>query len=184
MTKTTRATKVTSEEIWDAIYADGKKPVDYVLLTEWYDQLFELGSNEQITNAEWDSIFAVRVAVSKQMEQLRKEKVIGSSLNADITVYASGDTYEALSKLKSELRFALITSEAKLVEADSQPSDTIVAEGEDIKNVWLSVNASSAEKCVRCWHQREDVGVNTDHPELCSRCVDNVTGDGEARYYA
>ncbi|MCL4112477.1 UNVERIFIED_CONTAM: hypothetical protein GTU68_039387 [Idotea baltica] len=166
----------TSEEIWNAIYAESEKPVPYVLMTEWYDQLFDLNENEAISNTEWDSIFSVRVAVSKQLEQLRKDKVIGSSLNADITVYATGETYEALNKLQSELRFVLITSE-----------DTIVAEGESgktVKDVWLSVRASTAEKCVRCWHQREDVGVNPDHPELCSRCVENVVGDGEARYYA
>ena len=42
----------------------------------------------------------------------------------------------------------------------------------------------TAEKCVRCWHQRDDVGDNSDHPELCGRCVENVAGDGEARLYA
>ena len=174
----------TSEEIWDAMYADSAKPVDYVLLTEWYDQLFDLDSVEVITNSDWDNIFAVRIAVGKQLEQLRKDKVIGSSLNANVTVYASGETYEALNKLKSELRFILITSEAQIEKADTHPADAIVAEGEGVKDVWLSVNASSAEKCVRCWHQREDIGINADHPELCSRCVDNVAGDGEARYYA
>jgi len=174
----------TSEEIWNSIYAESKKPVDYVLLTEWYEQLFELGTDEALNHADWEAIFAVRVAVSKQMEQLRKDKVIGSSLNAEVTVYASGETYEALNNLKSELRFVTITSEAKLEKADFQPANTIVAEGEGIKNVWLSVTASKAEKCVRCWHQREDVGVNTDHPELCGRCVDNVVGGGEARLYA
>ena len=174
----------TSEEIWDAMYAESQKPVDYVLLTEWYDQLFDLTDAESITNADWDRIFAVRVAVSKQLEQLRKDSAIGSSLNAKVTVYASGDTFQALSKLKSELRFVLITSEAKVEEADSQPADTLVAEGEGVTDVWLSVSASEAEKCVRCWHQREDVGINADHPELCSRCVDNVVGEGEARLYA
>ena len=44
--------------------------------------------------------------------------------------------------------------------------------------------ASAHEKCVRCWHQREDVGSHTDHPELCSRCISNVDGDGEQRLYA
>jgi isoleucyl-tRNA synthetase len=39
-------------------------------------------------------------------------------------------------------------------------------------------------KCVRCWHYREDVGANADHPELCGRCVDNVAGDGEQRRFA
>ena len=128
--------------------------------------------------------FSVRVAVGKQLEQLRKESAIGSSLNAEVIVHANSETYDALNKLKSELRFVLITSEAKLEKADSQPEGSIVAESESLKDLWLTVNASTAEKCVRCWHQRPDVGVDADHPELCSRCVENVVGDGEARYYA
>ncbi len=174
----------TSEEIWDAIYADKEKPVDYVLMTQWYEYLFDLDENEKITVAEWDSIFAVRVAVSKQLEQLRKDSSIGSSLNAEVIIYASGETFEALNKLDSELRFVLITSKATLEQADSQPDNTVPAEGEGVSNVWISVIASSAEKCVRCWHQREDVGTHSDHPELCGRCVENVVGDGEARSYA
>ena len=126
----------------------------------------------------------MRIAVSKQLEQLRKQGSIGSSLNADVTVYASGETFQALNKLKDELRFVLITSYASVELAEQQPSNTIVAEGEEVKDVWLSVSASSAEKCVRCWHQREDVGSNTDHPELCGRCVENVIGEGEVRHYA
>ena len=174
----------TSEEIWDAIYVDKEKPVDYVLLTQWYEHLFDLDSDEKISDSEWDSIFAVRVAVSKQLEQLRKDSSIGSSLNAEVTVYASGEIYDALNKLESELRFVLITSEAILQKAETQPENTIAAEGDGVSNVWLSVEASSAEKCVRCWHQRQDVGENSDHPELCGRCVENVAGDGEARLYA
>ena len=174
----------TSEEIWDSIYENIEKPADYVALTQWYQQLFELGENEALTNKEWNKVFAVRIAVSKQLEQLRKQGSIGSSLNADVTVYASGETFQALSKLKDELRFVLITSNASIELAEQQPSNTIVAEGEDVKDLWLSVSASSAEKCVRCWHQREDVGSNADHPELCGRCVENVIGEGEVRHYA
>ena len=48
----------------------------------------------------------------------------------------------------------------------------------------LLVQASSAAKCIRCWHYRDDVGNDPDHPEICSRCVENVVGDGEARSFA
>jgi len=181
-------TSFTSEEIWNSIYQDSSsaegsdKPVDYVLLTEWYDELFELGDNEALSESDWASIFAVRIAVSKQLEQLRKDGSIGSSLNAEVTVYASGDTFEALNKLDEELRFVLITSGAKVENADNEPTDAVEAEG--VSGVWLSVKASDAEKCVRCWHHQASVGSNADHPELCSRCVENVDGDGEARSYA
>jgi isoleucyl-tRNA synthetase len=180
----------TGEEIWDSIYQEGSKPAEYVLLTQWYDQLFGLGQDEHISSDDWDKIFAVRIAVSKQLEQLRKEGAIGSSLNAEVTVYASGDTFDALHKLDDELRFVLITSAATVEKADSQPAGSVPAEGENVGNVWLSVKASSHEKCVRCWHHREDVGRVTGHPELCGRCAENVeailggSGEGEVRHYA
>jgi isoleucyl-tRNA synthetase len=175
-------TSFTSEEIWNSIYQDSDKPVDYVLLTEWYDELFELGENEALSESEWASIFEVRIAVSKQLEQLRKDGSIGSSLNAEVTVYASGDTFDALRKLGEELRFVLITSRATVGNTDSTPNDIVEAEG--ASGVWLSVEASDAEKCVRCWHHQETVGSNADHPELCGRCVENITGEGETRNYA
>ncbi|KAG1707554.1 Isoleucine--tRNA ligase [Nymphon striatum] len=183
----------TAEEIWKSIYESGDqpkdKPVDYVLLSEWYDQLFDLDADENISSAEWDKIFAVRVAVSKQLEQLRKEGDIGSSLNAEVTIYTSDDTFKALNKLDEELRFVLITSGAVVVnnEGGAQPEGAIAAEGEDVMGVWLAVKASTNEKCVRCWHHQESVGSNADHPELCDRCVENVVAensDGEARKYA
>ena len=48
--------------------------------------------------------------------------------------------------------------------------------------VWIEKNTD--EKCVRCWHQREDVGRSDEHPELCVRCIENVAGDGEERRLA
>jgi isoleucyl-tRNA synthetase len=48
----------------------------------------------------------------------------------------------------------------------------------------IESSASEHAKCVRCWHHRPDVGSNDEHPELCGRCVDNVSGDGEPRSYA
>ena len=172
----------TAEEIWQSIYENTDKPVDYVLMTEWYEGLFDLNADEKFSNSDWENIFAVRVAVSKQLEQLRKDSSIGSSLNAEVTVYASGDTYEALNKLNDELRFVLITSGASVENVDTQPEGSVAAEGVD--GVWLAVSASDKEKCVRCWHHRDDVGSNKEHPELCGRCVENVAGDGEAREYA
>ncbi|VVM26030.1 Isoleucyl-tRNA synthetase (EC [uncultured Gammaproteobacteria bacterium] len=50
--------------------------------------------------------------------------------------------------------------------------------------MFIKVTQSESEKCVRCWHHREDIGSNNEHSELCSRCVENVTGDGEERKYA
>jgi isoleucyl-tRNA synthetase len=84
---------------------------------------------------------------------------------------------ELLDAFGDELRFLLIVSEATVADSDSDaPADAF--SNDDFK-VW--VRKSEAEKCVRCWHRREDVGTNADHPELCGRCVENVDGPGEVR---
>ena len=46
------------------------------------------------------------------------------------------------------------------------------------------VEPSAAAKCERCWHWRDDVGVNPEHPAICGRCDANLHGDGEPREYA
>ena len=58
------------------------------------------------------------------------------------------------------------------------------AGGEGAGAFWVSVDASSAAKCVRCWHKREDVGQSDRHPQLCARCVTNIDGPGEPRRFA
>jgi isoleucyl-tRNA synthetase len=61
------------------------------------------------------------------------------------------------------------------------PADAVATELDGLK---LKVRVSEHQKCVRCWHQRPDVGHHAEHPELCGRCVENVAGDGESRRYA
>ena len=46
------------------------------------------------------------------------------------------------------------------------------------------VSRSQANKCVRCWHFIDDVGSNDEHPAVCGRCIENIAGQGETRYYA
>jgi len=89
--------------------------------------------------------------------------------------------FETLNTLNDELRFILITSYAQvkpLADKTEQASAT------DNEALFVEVVASEHEKCTRCWHRREDVGVTQEHPELCGRCVDNVDGDGEQRLFA
>jgi isoleucyl-tRNA synthetase len=169
----------TAEELWKKMPSE---TADFAILSEWYDGLFELTENEAITEVDWQTIFAVRDASSKLLETLRKDKSIGSSLNAEVLVHCSSDTFEALNKLGDELRFVLMTSAALVQQADAQPEGSVVAEGLD--NVWLQAMASPHDKCVRCWHHQEDVGTHDDHPELCGRCVNNIDGLGEERKYA
>jgi len=79
------------------------------------------------------------------------------------------------------LRFICMTSQASVLPAANKPAAAVAT---SITGLWLQVQASSDEKCVRCWQYVADIGVSHDHPELCGRCVTNVTGQGEVRAYA
>ncbi|MEL7045015.1 MAG: zinc finger domain-containing protein, partial [Pseudomonadota bacterium] len=86
-----------------------------------------------------------------------------------------------LARLGDELRFVLITSEARLASLSDAPAEASATEIDALK---ILAAASEAPKCERCWHRRFDVGANLAHPTLCSRCVSNVEGPGEIRYFA
>jgi len=131
----------------------------------------------------WDRIIDVRVAVSKELEKLRVGGEIGSSLDAEVDLYADAETAALLGLLEDELRFVLITSYARVHDATERPDEAVEVDIPGLQ-LWLRVTPSAHAKCVRCWHHREDVGVNPEHPELCGRCVENVAGDGEQRRYA
>ncbi|MDW3095885.1 MAG: isoleucine--tRNA ligase [Gammaproteobacteria bacterium] len=150
----------------------------------WYQDLAELSNDEYLNADTWDLIFDVRQLVLKTLEEYRAKGDIGSGLDADVVIYCENDTNKALSLLEDELRFVLITSTATMKSLTDSPSDlekSALSNGENIK---IAIQKSKNDKCVRCWHLREDVGSHKDHPELCMRCVDNVDGSGEIRKYA
>jgi isoleucyl-tRNA synthetase len=112
---------------------------------------------------------------------LRKDGVIGSSLEADVTLYADDALVNVLQGLGDELRFVTLTSSASLAPMADKSADAVATE---LEGLALLAVKSAAEKCPRCWHHRSDVGSNAEHPELCGRCVENVAGEGEERRYA
>ena len=109
------------------------------------------------------------------IEKSRAVGQLGSSLQAEVTLSANDRVQKVLGKLGNELRFVLITSGATV------QAFTANGDGADFD---VDVTVSAHEKCVRCWHYREDVGAHADDPELCGRCIENVNGSGELRYFA
>ncbi len=170
----------TADEIWHFI--PGDRP-DAVFLTTWYPRPVSfVGAHEDrdTERANWDQVFAVRELVAKALEGLRVAGRIGSSLDAEVTLWCSDDLQRTLSRLGEELRFVFITSAAQVLPATSHPDDAIEAAA----GLWLQVAPSNHAKCERCWHHRADIGTHTEHPTLCGRCVSNITSNGEKRTYA
>jgi len=171
----------TADEIWQQIPG---KHGDSVLLETWYDKLFALKSSDTMNFDFWSAIQQTRTQVSKQLEQIRVDGKIGSSLDAQVKLYCSDKLFNHLSALSDELRFVLITSYASVHPSSEAPESNEVFELENGETISVSVEKSAHKKCTRCWHLREDVGTHAQHPELCGRCVDNVDGKGEERHYA
>jgi isoleucyl-tRNA synthetase len=157
----------TGEEAWAVM--NGKDDVS-VFEQQWYEPPKDTGSSAA-TYLAWSTVRNLREQVNKKLEEQRAAGVIGSALQAEIDVYADKERYELLSRIGDDLRFVFITSRATVH----------LHEDREVK---IKVTPSSHTKCERCWHYREDVGADTQHPTLCSRCVSNLYGSGEARKYA
>ncbi|HVL00742.1 MAG TPA: isoleucine--tRNA ligase [Dongiaceae bacterium] len=164
----------TADELWQ--FLPGKRSAS-VHLETWYTGLFELPAGSALSSDFWQTVQNVKTAVNKQLEDARAKEIVGGSLEAEVDLYCSTELKVDLDRLGDELRFALITSAARVHQWN---------EGGDITEVdglRVEVSASANAKCARCWHHRADVGANAAHAELCLRCVDNVEGDGEAREF-
>jgi len=162
----------TGEEIWREL--PGERP-DSVFLDLWY----EFPPSAVADTLDWSSLIDVRETASKVLEELRVNNVIGSGLDAGVTVYADGDLLGLLQSLGEELRFLFITSEAQAKSAAQRPDSATAGDG-----YWVSAESVGAPKCVRCWHRRPDVGAVPAHTEICGRCAANVDGPGEVRLFA
>ncbi|MGC1173895.1 isoleucine--tRNA ligase [Polaromonas sp.] len=129
----------------------------------------DLGAPDEALLAKWGRIRELRDAVNKDIEALRAEGKVGSSLQAHVRLEVPANDHALLASLGDDLKFVFITSAIDLVAGSAQS---------------IGVQASSSVKCERCWHYREDVGHDAAHPTICGRCTSNLFGAGEARKYA
>jgi len=162
----------TAEEAW-AIFAskEALADSDETIFTQTYYALPEVVDAAALL-AKYAQLRAIRADVTKQMEEARIAGAIGSSLQAEISIRASGDKFALLAGMDDDLKFVLITSQAEVVEVASAEQESVI------------VTASAHQKCERCWHYRADVGSHAEHPGLCGRCISNLFGAGETRRFA
>jgi isoleucyl-tRNA synthetase len=119
--------------------------------------------------AKWTRIREIRDIVNKEIENLRADGKVGSSLQANITLTAGAEDHALMAALGEDLKFVFITSAVTL-----QAGNELA----------VSVTPSTAVKCERCWHYRDDVGADAAHPTICGRCTSNLYGAGETRTFA
>jgi isoleucyl-tRNA synthetase len=150
----------TAEEAWKIF---GKSETIFL---ETYS---EFSAPDAALLAKWSRIREIRDAVNKDIEALRADGKVGASLQATITLAANAEDHALLASLGDDLKFVFITSAVTLTAGSA---------------LTIQVQPSTATKCDRCWHYREDVGSDAAHATLCGRCVSNLYGAGEIRHCA
>ena len=147
----------TSQEIWSYIpKLDGMK--DYVV----FEQMPEAKAAADVAfEAKWDRIMAIRDDVKKVLEQARADKVIGSALEAGLTLYCSKEVYDFLNAIPmDELADLFIVSHVDLVEGEGGVKGLVEGLG-------VSAAHAAGNKCLRCWKYETTVGEDG----LCPRCA-------------
>ncbi len=158
----------TAEEAWLARHGAGDGTSVHLELfpdlpARWRDDGFA---------AKWNRIRDLRRVVTGAIEIARAEKRLGSSLQAEIALYAPDDaaTFAGL-----DLAELCITSAARLVGAPP-PQDAFALA--DVPGVGVTVSLAPGDKCQRCWRILPEVGTVKEVADLCHRCADAVASIG------
>ncbi|MFO0706946.1 MAG: isoleucine--tRNA ligase [Nitrospira sp.] len=153
----------TAEEIWRTLGTQlpGGMPSKSVHLAS-FPEVEPAWADAKLAER-WERLLKYRTQVQGVLEVSRRDKVIGSSLEAHVHIEAGAEPYTFLKAAERALTALFIVSGVTLTE---QP-----AFGAEIRAI---VSKSQAGKCERCWNYREAVGTFPDHPTLCDRCVEAI----------
>ncbi|MCG6946327.1 MAG: isoleucine--tRNA ligase [Deltaproteobacteria bacterium] len=155
----------TADEVWEHLppFSGKSESVHLELLPEPV-----AAYEDEAIEKEWKSILDTRVEVNRALELARKNKEVGHSLDAEVTIGISGPLLERLRGQEDILSRVFIVSKVRLAEAESIESGV---EAVDIPGMLIQVRPALAEKCGRCWVHDESVGTDANQPEVCERCV-------------
>ncbi|MEA2102772.1 MAG: isoleucine--tRNA ligase [Thermodesulfobacteriota bacterium] len=156
-----------AEEIWayipgfdsreTSVHLESMPQVDSSLVD---DRLFE----------KWTRIRGLRQEVSKTMEEARRNKVIGLSLDARVILSAEGDTLEFLRSVEPFLRDVFICSGVGIKQGNNEYLET-----DTFEKLWIEVEKAQGGKCPRCWRYTGDIGTDARYNDVCARCADQLS---------
>ena len=165
----------TAEEIWQSLPA-AQRDGDSVFLSDW-PVVPPLTEADKKDRADWEQVFVVREEVTRALEPLRRDKSIGSSLEAEVTLFLEAPTLRSLlDRHLADLRYYFLVSRVTLRD-QAAPAGTPKAE----KVPGLSLLAdkfAAGTKCARCWNYYEPTEMDPANSELCVRCAPVVKAFG------
>jgi len=150
----------TAEEVWGYLHGDGGGSVHLQQFPAIKGEFMD----EELARR-WDKIWQVREEVSKALEGARREKLIGLSLDAGLSIGLPRGLYDVLRQYEDELKRIFIVSQVAL------------STGDDVKEVRVEVTKAEGEKCGRCWVYDTSVGLHPEHPTICQRCIQTIGGN-------
>lgn len=158
----------TAEEVWLSMpkWESKEDSVHMTQFPEVNNQYFDADLGER-----WKAMIDAKAEIAKAIEQARKEKVIGHSLDARVSLVVPEKEKEFFKTHLEDLRALLIVSQLQLVDEKAITKPYV---SEEIKGLIVGVEKAAGVKCERCWIYSESVGSDTNHPTICDRCLANL----------
>jgi isoleucyl-tRNA synthetase len=154
----------TAEEVWQFVR---EKPAESVFLASFPEakrEFMDPGLEEK-----WERLIAIRDEINKALELKRRERFIGNSLEAKVTIHSRPEDRSLLEGYADFLPTLLIVSQARM-----GPEGEEAFRSEEVEGLSITVERAEGEKCPRCWTWSTAVGSFEDEPELCERCHGNI----------
>ncbi|HTS08807.1 MAG TPA: class I tRNA ligase family protein, partial [Candidatus Eisenbacteria bacterium] len=152
----------TCEEVWQYLpKIEGR--VESVHLAQFPAAVEILGgaaATDEKSDEDWKTLRAVRDEVLKALEEARNNKLIGTGLEAQVSLTASDPAYALLKRYEAQLRYLFIVSHVTLTQGS----------GNGTSGVKVEVKKADGAKCDRCWNYSTRVGENKNYPTVCERC--------------
>lgn len=162
-----------AEDIWQNIPDIQRSNIESVLLTRWPEV------KKQYINLEiaekWQKIFRVRDLVTRAIEPVRTQKLIGSSLECAVQLYTVNAEYkEILVSVESMLPMIFIASQVSLIDNKDKVDQATVLNRLEEEEFVVYVHKASGDKCERCWKYSDSTGLDNNYPEICNACIDAI----------
>ncbi len=154
----------TMEEVYQYMNKPADAPISVQMLP-WPEAHPEY--EDKALEDKWNAFIAIRGEITKVLENARRAKTIGHSLDAKVELYAEGDALAELKAVENDLPALLIVSQVCLHEGVGE-----AGEETGRKDLRVVVEPAEGEKCERCWNYSTTVGQNPDHPTLCAKCCE------------
>ncbi|MFA6989183.1 MAG: isoleucine--tRNA ligase, partial [Candidatus Gastranaerophilaceae bacterium] len=158
-----------AEDIWSHVPTSQKSNIESILLSDW--PVVNKEFFNEVVNEKWEEVIKLREIVTKTIEPVRAQKIVGSSLETAVYIKINcPDLKKVFKSIEKDLDNVFITSQAVIVEDDATENILNTYE-EGVFKVF--VTKADGEKCARCWKYR-NLGENTEHPMICKECANTL----------